>query len=102
MWLQASQAQITLPQVPVPNLPVQLPGDVDKTAGSITGQLDVEQLRNARLVRVQALLRKNRDTLEADPKGAPIVRSEVLAFSPTEAALESEKAAGFGVLRKPD
>jgi subtilisin family serine protease len=100
LWLQASQAQITLPQVPVPNLPVQLPGDVSKTAGSITGQLDVDQLRNARLVRIRDLLRKNRDTLEADPKGAPIVRSEVLAFSPTEAALQSAKAAGFGVLRE--
>jgi len=100
VWLQASQAQITLPQVPVPNLPVQLPVDVNKTAGSITRQVDVEQLRNARLVRVRDLLRKNRDVIEADPKGAPIIRSEVLAFSPTEAALEQAKAAGFGVVRE--
>jgi Subtilase family len=99
-WLQAAQAQIALPQVPVPNLPVQLPTDVNKTAGRITGQLDVEQLRNARLARVRDLLRKNRETIEADPKGAPIIRSEVLAFSPSDAALERAQAAGFGVLRE--
>lgn len=96
----AARSQVALPQVPLPNLPVPLPVDVNRTAGTITNPLDVASLRNARLLRVQELLRKNRDTLEADPKGAPIIRNEVLVYSPTEVALERAKAAGFGVVRE--
>ena len=92
-------AQVALPQVPVPNLPVQLP-DLSKTASSVTGQLDPKLLQNARLLRVQELLRKHRDTFEADPKGNAIIRSEILAYSPTEAVLEQARAAGFTVLRE--
>ena len=65
VWLPA-QAQLTLPQVPVP--PVQLPVDLGKTASSVTSQLDPERLRSVRLLRMQDLLRKHRDTFEADPK----------------------------------
>jgi subtilisin family serine protease len=99
-WQPTLQAQIALPRVPVPDLPAQLPVDVNGTVGAAAGQIDAKQLRGARLVRVRDLLRRNRDVLEADPEGAPIVRSEVLAFSPTEAALEAARAAGFSVLRE--
>ncbi len=97
VWLPA-QAQLTLPQVPVP--PVQLPVDLGKTASSVTSQLDPERLRSVRLLRMQDLLRKHRDTFEADSKGAVIIRSEVLAYSPSEAVLERARAAGFSVLRE--
>jgi subtilisin family serine protease len=86
--------------VPVPNLPVQLPVDLTKTASGITGQLDPKRLQDARLLRVQDLIRKHRDTFEADPKGNAIIRSEVLAYSPSEAALDQARAAGFTVVRE--
>src|SRR5262245_37517840 len=98
LWLDASSAQVALPQVP--SLPVPLPVDVNRTAGNVTGQLDVERLRNARLLHVRDLIRRNRDELEADPKGFPIVRSDVLVYSPTDVALEHAKAAGFTVVHE--
>jgi len=98
--LHASDAQVVLPQVPVPNLPVQLPVDVNKTAGTVSSQVDIERLRNARLLHVRDLIRRNRDTLETDPKGAPIIRNEVLVYSPTDGALGRAKAAGFTVVRE--
>lgn len=94
-------AQIALPPVQVPGIPpVDLPVDIDKTLQETTERLDPRQLSNVRVLRVRELLRKNRDVLEADPAGAPILRSEVLAFSPSEAALEKARAAGFAVARE--
>jgi len=53
-----------------------------------------------RALRIRKLLRRNRGVLEADPHGAPVVRGEVLALSPSAAALEAAAAAGFTVLRE--
>ncbi len=98
--LQAANAQITVPQVPLPNLPVQLPVDINRTAAGVTNQLDPDQLRNVRLLRVHDLIRKHRDTFEADPQGAAIIRNEVLTYAPAAAALERARAAGFTVVRE--
>ncbi len=57
-------------------------------------------MRTQRLADVHALLSLHRDVLEADPRGAPIVRRELLAWSPSEAALAAASAAGLSVLRK--
>ena len=98
-------AQIRLPRVPllpggVPEgLPgVGLPPRAQQRLGGLTG--DVGRLQQARKVRLDLLLRDHGDVLEADPNGDPVVRGEVLAFSPTDAALARARSAGFAVLRE--
>jgi len=103
-------AQVRLPAVRLPNLPpASLPSlpeqgllPLDAEASAALGQLDSRSLRELRQQRIHELLRRHRDVLEADPHGAPIVRGELLAFSPPESALASALAAGFTVLREQD
>lgn len=102
-------AQVNLPSVRLPQLPpvtlpelppAGLPLDIDKSAATLAGEVDPRRLRELRALRVRELLRRHRDQLEADPHGAPVVRGEILAFSPSAAALQSARAAGFTVLRE--
>lgn len=94
-------AQMALPPVQVPGIPtVDLPVDVNETLSNATDRLDPRRLSDARLLRVRELIRTHRDVIEADPDGAPILRSEVLAFSPSAVALEKARAAGFTVARE--
>jgi hypothetical protein len=67
-------------------------GSVTETAG--------RTLRDARQLRIRQLLRTNRNVLDTDPRGAPIVRAEITAFAPTDASLERAKNAGFTVVRE--
>jgi hypothetical protein len=94
-----ARAQVTLPQVQVPNLPGLPTEPLNRTVNGVLDQADPQRLRELRQVRVRNLLRTNRTVLEADPRGAPIVRNEVVALSPTEAALDRARAAGFGIGR---
>lgn len=109
-------AQI-LPRTPLPSLPGGLPGSLpgglpgmpgdaglpglpglaQQTAGALTDP--VRRLEDARKLQIRLLLRRHADVVEADPNGDPIVRGEVLAFSPTDAALTRARAAGFSILR---
>lgn len=83
-------AALGLP-APLPRLPVDLP-PVQRTLDQAGGEL--------RRVREQALLREHRQWLEADPRGAPVVRSEVVAIAPDPAALARARAAGFLPVRE--
>lgn len=86
-------AQVSLPGVPVPRLPPV----TDPVAGTLrTASSTFEQ---ARKLRVQELLRRERATVEADPEGQPILRRQIGALSPSEEALDGALAAGFTVLR---
>src|ERR1700687_2870534 len=93
-----------LPQVPgvtLPNLPAAGgPPAIHKCAARLAGQVDARRLRELRVLRIRELLRRHRDVLEADPHGAPIVRGEVLALSPSAAALQAAGGAGFSVVRE--
>lgn len=96
---QAGQAQIALPPVRLPRLPdVGLPGvqnELARTAGNVDSRAaeDLRRLRIRELLRTQA-------NVEADPRGNPIVRTQVLAFSPSDAALDRARAAGYIVTRE--
>jgi subtilisin family serine protease len=93
--------QIGLPQVQLPELPaLPAPVDVEGTLSNAAGTLDAQRLLDLRKVRLRTLVRQHRDLLEADPNGAPILRSEVLAFAPSPDALERARAAGFSVRRE--
>src|SRR5256714_13647515 len=103
----AAAAQVGLPAVRLPQVPgVTLPNlpaagvDLDKSAAALAGEVDPRRLRELRALRLRELLRRHRDVLEADPHGAPIVRGEVLALSPSATTLEAAAAAGFTVLRE--
>lgn len=101
-------AQLGVPAVRLPNLPpVNLPAlpqqgvlPLGADASAALGELDSRSLRELRQQRVRELLRRHRDVLEADPHGAPIVRGELLAFSPQESALTAALAAGYTVVRE--
>jgi len=89
-----------LPPVQVPNLP-GLPGDeINRTVdGTLRTASDPERLREVRRLRIRELLRTNRAGLEADPRGAPMLRDEVVALSPSAEALQRARAEGFNVGR---
>jgi hypothetical protein len=101
-------AQLGLPAVRLPNLPpVNVPAlpaqgllPLTGEAAAALGELDPRSLRELRQQRIRELLRRHRDLLEADPLGAPIVRGELLAFSPQESALQAAVAAGYTVVRE--
>jgi len=91
-----ASAQVNVPGAPLPQLP-RLPVGTDPVTGTLrTAQ---STLTEARKLRVRELLRAERETVEADPDGQPIVRRQIGALSPTAAALERARAAGFTVLR---
>lgn len=95
----SARAQVGLPPVQVPNLPGLPTEPLNRTVNGVLDQTDPRRLQELRQLRVRNLLRTNRTVLEADPRGAPIVRNEVVALSPTQAALDRARAAGFGIGR---
>ena len=94
-----AEAQVALPSIRLPNLP-GLPLNGDRTLSGLSNDLDPHRLEDLRRLHVLDLIRKNSKEIEADPNGAPILRGEVVAFSPSDAALERARAAGFAVLRE--
>lgn len=95
----SARAQIQLPQVQLPNVPGLPTEPLNRTINGALEQTDPQRLSELRQLRVRNLLRTNRTVLEADPRGAPIVRNEVVALSPSQAALDRARAAGFGIGR---
>ena len=90
-------AQINLPQLPgVP--PVQLPADPAALPGALGSTLQTAA-RVPATIRVDALLGRHRAELERDPRGAPVMRSVILALSPSPDALVRAQAAGYVVQR---
>ena len=98
----AAEAQIGVPRVPLPGLPIGgLPSSIvglQQTLGAPTGE--ISRIEDARKALIGQLLRRHSDVLETDPSGNPIVRGEVLALSPTDTALAHALSAGFSVLRE--
>ena len=88
-----------LPPVQLPTVPGLPTDELNRTINGTLRAADPQQLREVRRLRIRELLRTNRAGLEADPRGAPILRSEVVALSPSPAALESARAEGFNVGR---
>lgn len=99
----AAHAQLGVPAVRVP-LPVPPLSVIGRTLQGVDSQLDtstlqdIRTLRDARVLQVRNLIRRNRATLEADPAGAAMLRNEILALSPSEADLALAQTAGFGVI----
>lgn len=91
--------QVVVPPVQLPNVPVLPTQELNRTVNGVLRSADPQQLRELRRLRIRELLRTNRTALETDPRGAPILRSEVIALSPSPEALDRARAAGFGIGR---
>jgi hypothetical protein len=94
-----ANAQLRLPQLQVPQL--QLPQLQDPLGSGLVrdsrrllDRADAGDLRTLRLKQIDELLKRHGDVLEPDPRGAPVVRREILAWSPSEQGLAAMRAAG--------
>src|SRR5690242_19039008 len=97
----AAQAQLRMPSLNLPQ-PLGQPG-LDNLGRPVDRLLDravPDNLGELRLGQVNELLRRHRTVLEADPRGEPVVRREILASSPSPAALQAAASLGFLVLRE--
>jgi len=98
-WTAPAVGQL-LPPVQVPTVPGLPTDEINRTVdGTLRTASDPERLREVRRLRVRELLGTNRAALEADPRGAPMLRDEVVALSPSAEALERARAEGFNVGR---
>lgn len=104
----AANAQLRLPDV-TGSLPARLPGlDGDpirrdsllSRPARLLDNTRVADLTGVRLAQVQNLLTRHRTVIEADPRGYPTIRRELLATSPSPAALELARTLGLRVLRE--
>jgi hypothetical protein len=98
-----ASAQLRLPGV---NLPLNLPqglGPLDgitRPVERLAERRELPDLRALRLEQTARLLRQHPDLIEADPRGEPALRGEILAWNPSPAALQAARAAGLAVLRE--
>jgi len=99
--IAAGAATGAVAQIGVPQLPPQLPR-LPPVTDPLTGTLRTAQstaLTDVRKLRVRELLRTERESVESDPDGQPILRRQVGALSPSPEALDRARAEGFAVLR---
>ena len=98
-----AHAQLGLPQVQPPSLPGNAPLGIDPARPFGLPQRIIEPAADAvylRLRKNQDLLRRYPDRIEADPKGQPVVRGELVAYSPSPALLDKAREEGFVVVRQ--
>jgi hypothetical protein len=94
----SAAAQVNLPQLRLPPLPATgLAAPLERSATG-AANLGANALTSLRRTTAQDLIRRNRQLLEADPNGEPILRGELLALDLSAAALEHIVAAGFARL----
>jgi hypothetical protein len=95
----AASAQLRLPGINLPQGLDQL-DSLTRPVERLTDLRELPDLRTLRLDQAATLLRRHPDLLEPDPRGAPAVRGEILAWDPSPAALQAARAAGLAVLRE--
>jgi subtilisin family serine protease len=96
MAATAATAQVRLPAVPVPALPLQT---LPQTLGQVQSQT-LGRLSELRHLEIGRLIRANPRVVDADPNGEPVVRNEILGLAPTDAELEHARSLGFIVDRE--
>jgi len=94
--VNSAPAQVRLPGAQLPVLPTQKLTQAIGQAGTDT----LDQLSGLRHLQIARLIRANPRTIATDPHGNPIVRDELLAFSPSAPAMEAARALGFAVVRE--
>lgn len=91
-----AQAQLRLPGVPLPTAPLQ---SLHRGLGQ-TEVATLDALSEARQRAIAALIRANPHTVGRDPHGAPLVRDEILAYSPSDAGLAAARALDLTIARE--
>jgi len=94
-----ASAQLRLPGLGLPQ-GVGALDNLRRPAERLVDRIDVPDLRTLRLDQAGQLLRRHPDLVEADPRGEPVVRGEILAWNPSAAALRAARTAGLPVLRE--
>ena len=92
-------AQLHMPSFRLPQPLAQRITDPPRSDSLLNGG-ELNDLPALRLAAIGRLLRAHPDVLEADPLGAPIVRHEILAWSPSAAGLAAARADGLSVSRE--
>ena len=97
MLAASATAQVRLPAVPLPAVPLPaLPlQTLPQTLGQVPQSLD--RLSDLRHLEINRLIRVNRRVIDTDSNGEPVIRGEVLALSPSEAAMNGARSHGFVV-----
>jgi subtilisin family serine protease len=91
----SAHAQLRLPSLTVPALPQSLAPTLDQTADR-----SLNRLAAARQAVIDRLIRGSDRRVEADPRGNPVIRGEILAENPSEVALDRARSLGFSVSRE--
>ena len=87
-------------QIKLPVAPLSQPlGTLDRQVDDVASR-SLSTLNQVRQREIDQLVRDNRRRIDTDLHGNPIVRGEVLAWSPTEAALAHAKGLGFAITRE--
>jgi hypothetical protein len=96
MVATGATAQVRLPTVPLPALTQQtLPQALDQVQSQ-----SLDRLSALRHLEIGRLIRGNREIVDADPNGEPVVRNEVLGLAPSDAAFDHARSLGFTVDRE--
>lgn len=109
-WTGPAAAQIGLPglpQLPGAGLPSQLGDNVlrERLRERLLDTTELPRrvsLDELRLVTIRDLLQRHPAQLEPDPAGFPIVRREILAWSPSAAGLAAADASGLAVVSRQE
>jgi hypothetical protein len=92
----AAPASLPTQSLPINNATAQL----GNTLNQVGTELDSQALSTLRGLRERELIRRHSDVIEADPNGAPIVRSQILAIAPSADALAQLQTAGFTIVEQ--
>lgn len=106
-----ASAQLHLPGANLPpNLTLSLPSGLSQGLGQagslirpverLVDRRELPDLRGLRLEQGARLLRQYPNRIEADPRGEPVLRGEILAWNPSPAALQAARETGMTVLRE--
>ncbi len=96
MMAAAATAQVRLPAVALPAVPLQtLPQVLDRVQSQ-----PLDGLNGLRRLEVNRLIRANRQVVDTDPNGEPVIRNEILGLAATDAALDGARSRGFIVDRE--
>jgi hypothetical protein len=98
-----ASAQLRLPPLSLPQQlgPVDLDG-LRRPAEQLLERAPLPDLGRLRQGQVTSLLARHPDRLEVDPGGNVAVRGEILAWSPSAAALQAAATAGLAISREED
>lgn len=97
----SARAQLRLPALNLPQT-IGAPGfdNMVRPAERLIDRAVPGDQRALRLNAVESLLQRHRGVLEADPRGEPVVRRELLANTPSAAGLRAARELGIEIVRE--